>query len=527
MWRSVYFVSIFLRFIFATSDSYIHPDEHFQSLQILTNKVFNFSTNLPWEFTLDQPARSFGPLYLIYGPTLYLIKWLGLELTPLQIWYLVRLQNTILGWLITDACIYKLMPTKPERIKAVLFILTSYITLTYQSHLFSNSVETILLLMCVTLIDDLRYCTNHKLESKLNLFYLGIISSIGIFNRVTFPAFLVLPSWFIVKYLWIHKAQALILIFGFMIPTIAFILVDTAEFSDSIAPLGYVITPLNNLLYNSNFENLSKHGIHPRYTHILINLPQIVGPSGLLFLVFYKLRDSYWKTVPFLTCVSGLLVLSLVPHQELRFLVPLLPLLCCSFDLRKYKKLDLDKSVADKSLKETEKSLLVRKDKSSIVNVLMFGWYLFNILMAILMGIYHQGGVIPVLDHLHTTKEDDFIQVWWRTYSPPNWMLGEINTTVVTLNDENFNYNVSGLKGNYIFDTMGSDLDKVKKLLSDLEEQRSQKISLITPVSSYNIHFKETKFQNVFNYTHHLDMDHLNFSSWDTIRPGLGVYEII
>ena len=39
----------------------------------------------------------------------------------------------------------------------------------------------------------------------------------------------------------------------------------------------YIITPLNNLLYNSSYDNLAQHGIHPYYTHILINLPQILG----------------------------------------------------------------------------------------------------------------------------------------------------------------------------------------------------------------------------------------------------------
>lgn len=39
-----------------------------------------------------------------------------------------------------------------------------------------------------------------------------------------------------------------------------------------------VITPLNNLLYNMNTENLSLHGIHPRYTHFAINMPLLYGP---------------------------------------------------------------------------------------------------------------------------------------------------------------------------------------------------------------------------------------------------------
>lgn len=37
-------------------------------------------------------------------------------------------------------------------------------------------------------------------------------------------------------------------------------------------------------MYNANPDNLKLHGLHPLYTHVLVNLPQILGP-GLLFIV--------------------------------------------------------------------------------------------------------------------------------------------------------------------------------------------------------------------------------------------------
>lgn len=47
-----------------------------------------------------------------------------------------------------------------------------------------------------------------------------------------------------------------------------------------------VITPLNNLLYNLNVDNLAQHGLHPRYTHFVINLPLLFGPLALFALLY-------------------------------------------------------------------------------------------------------------------------------------------------------------------------------------------------------------------------------------------------
>ncbi|KAK6464479.1 GPI mannosyltransferase 4 [Scheffersomyces coipomensis] len=537
-WRALFFISIGLRFFFALSNSYIHPDEHFQSLEVLTNKILGFSTTIPWEFTSDSPARSLGPLYLFYGPLLYFIKLTSLQFTPLQIWYLIRLQNVIIGWLITDFCLHRLLPTKPERVKAIFFTSTSYITLVYQSHLFSNSLETYLLLISILIIDNLRSTIESNPQSdqekaenakiKVNqLFWLGVIISIGIFNRVTFPAFLILPSLFILQYIWIHKLSIIILAIGFIIPTILFIIIDTLSFNTSLEitdltsldPSQYVITPINNLLYNANYDNLSQHGIHPLYNHIIINLPQILGPSGLLFLFFNR---QYWKTTPFLSIISGIITLSLIPHQELRFLIPIIPLACSCFNLYAFSN--------ETTTKPNWKSSL-----------LINSWYLFNIIMAIIMGVYHQGGIVPALDYFHTssiatpsTVNDQYIQIWWRTYSPPTWFLGDTNEDLqtITLNDENFKqgYNLDENKSKVVFDTMGIEYEYLLELINQLKSNDIPKsIYLITPTATFNYKHlsSDNEYKLVWDYHYHLDMDHLDFNDLNSLVPGLGIYELV
>ncbi|KAI5954027.1 SMP3 [Candida margitis] len=261
-WRNIYVLTIPLRIVFTLSNSYIHPDEHFQSLEVLANKILGVETNIPWEFSSTAPARSYGPLYLIYSPVLYLIKVLNLSLSPIQIWYILRLQNCLISWLVTDFCLYWMLPIKHERIKAIFFTSTSFVTLVFQNHLFSNSVETVLLISTIYIIDDLRYIEEnrdlHDVNKITSIFSLGVLVSIGIFNRITFPAFLILPGWFVLKYFTSHALSLIPLIFGFILPSMVFVLFDTQMYQSQ----QFVITPLNNLLYNVNVDNLELHGTH-------------------------------------------------------------------------------------------------------------------------------------------------------------------------------------------------------------------------------------------------------------------------
>lgn len=49
MWRRTYLVLLLIRVYFALSPSYIHPDEHFQGLEVFAGKRFVYET---WVATL-------------------------------------------------------------------------------------------------------------------------------------------------------------------------------------------------------------------------------------------------------------------------------------------------------------------------------------------------------------------------------------------------------------------------------------------------------------------------------------------
>lgn len=57
----------------------------------------------------------------------------------------------------------------------------------------------------------------------------------------------------------------------------------------------FVLTPLNNLLYNMDVDNLKQHGLHPRYLHLLVNTPMLYGPLaiGALSAVYGKFLEDH------------------------------------------------------------------------------------------------------------------------------------------------------------------------------------------------------------------------------------------
>lgn len=109
-----------------------------------------------------------------------------------------------------DWAIYELVPSPRHRRAAVVLVASSYVTWTYQTHTFSNSLETLLVAWGLVLI---RRIVENKVSSALrgwgkrklteilqkhsSFFACAVLSFIavaGIFNRITFPAFLLFPG---------------------------------------------------------------------------------------------------------------------------------------------------------------------------------------------------------------------------------------------------------------------------------------------------------------------------------------------
>lgn len=161
--------------------SYIQPDEFFQFTEPIAGDVLGVKTYLPWEFTSSTPIRSiFFPLLIAGSSFKFLekMKAFGAIISPWHALVLPRLAFTILSFS-CDASIWlicKKRSSSSNLIKNMAAFASSYIALTYVTHTFTNSIETMLfgLLLCLA--------TNES-KSTFHELLMGILLSLGFFNR--------------------------------------------------------------------------------------------------------------------------------------------------------------------------------------------------------------------------------------------------------------------------------------------------------------------------------------------------------
>ncbi|KAL5379363.1 hypothetical protein PMIN06_011412 [Paraphaeosphaeria minitans] len=499
MWRRTYFLLILVRIYFALSPSYLHPDENFQGPEVVAGRVFSYPVHETWEFTSTHPIRSTFPLWLAYGWPMYILRWLweGFgygEVSPSVVYWTLRVLMLSLSVVLEDWAIQELVQSHRARRVALLLIASSYVTWTFQTHTFSNSLETLVVSWSLVLIQ--RIVEDKKRSGILASSMLGFFVVAGTFNRITFPAFLVVPSFSLLPHFW-RKPFSLVFIILFAILT-AFlaISVDTAfytpgDFTFAQALNKPIITPLNNYLYNSDSTNLARHGLHPRYQHFFINLPQLLGPAtALLFL----LRRSQ-VTMTLVSALSGITLLSVFPHQEARFLLPAVPLILASV-----------------SLPRVQRKFWIS------------AWILFNAVLGVLMGVYHQGGIVPVQMHIAKTNETVSHAFWWKTYSPPLWLLNGKNEELKTID-------LMGMSGDKMLEQVGAVLPTCRTRKHPKLGDRSA-VYLVAPQSAYFLHpyhdsakHEDISLVEVWNFRRHLNLDDMDIPGdgfWKTMGRVVG-----
>lgn len=475
--------SVFLRIFFALRLSYIHPDEHLQGPQVIAHGLFGWASQTPWEFETASPIRSFVPLWLFYGIPMSLIPE---GISPKYIIYTLRLMFALMIWIFNDMAIDRLTLTRGRPILPLMLSATSYVTWTYQSHTFSNSIETVLVLWFLVILHEFQVRRRDPFDRYFDNFLLGIIVVLGTFNRPTFIAWLAIPGLSLLQFWVQHPTSIIPFILGFALAFCIFVDIDTIVYDSKT----WVLTPLNNFLYNTNSENLSSHGTHSRWQHLLCNIPQLLGPGLLL------IRPRW--TLPMQAAVGGILLHSLVPHQEARFLIPVVPLLITAMDTSFWE---------------------ARKLKDFILTL----WVGYNLVLGILMGAFHQAGVLPAEIWLSQNAVPCQI-VWWKTYTPPLYVMG-LDESEVLYADKTQGYDamaevLSG-QGNYtrVVDLMGAPTDLVSSMLNFT----SKPAYFVAPFASQHQQF--TKGHDlVWSTFVHINLDLIDFSRPSSLQPGLGVW---
>ncbi|XP_013401272.1 GPI mannosyltransferase 4 [Lingula anatina] len=345
------------------------------------------------------------------------------------------------------------------------------------------------------------------------------ISSIivmGIFNRPSFVAFAIVPYLYWLKVrcstydfdsLWKVAGKIFSCIPGAVLTLAVFTLIDSmyygspakileclhgfvelilkggccltawrgkmAEFSSQLT-----LTPLNFFKYNSDSKNLAEHGIHPPYTHAAVNLQILFGILPILFLLDIirwvstrrpssRIKAPYCALL-YMCFLIPLALLSLVPHQEPRFLLPLIApitLICGGkiFGQDSYK-------------------------------VLKVTWVIFNILAAMLFGGLHQAGLVQCISYLqkylYSTRQDSATQhiIFYHTYMPPRHLLAIPNH-----HDNGEGHRKSKV---FVHDLAGASEEVLHSKILDIMGSMKKKCGEIYVVSPATLYFHCKKIQS-------------------------------
>lgn len=87
-----------------------------------------------------------------------LLRWLWIgnghdgEIPPIAVFWALRVLMFVTSFVLEDWAIHELISSPRHRRVAVLLVASSYVTWTYQTHTFSNSVECLVVAWCLVLI---------------------------------------------------------------------------------------------------------------------------------------------------------------------------------------------------------------------------------------------------------------------------------------------------------------------------------------------------------------------------------------
>lgn len=362
---------------------------------------------------------------------------------------------------VNDLCIYKICISHNLKhdIRLLAFA-SSGVVLTFGIRSFSNTVEMVLCSVLIYLVSESmilsntviyqkeyleeKYDESKKIGDRVKYFkmrmslpkhnytnsaFLSTVCVIGIFNRPTFVLFglPIIFHWMIrgfgsrsVTFLDFNLRMLVFILSG--LPSLfVIIVIDSLYYGYlSLAQIyimdisieNFLVTPVNFIRYNINPENTASHGEHPKWLHLLVNIPLLFNILGVIAVctfgtMFYKFCKKEFQNLPqtqsFVSLMTSavfvpVLLLSFFNHQEPRFLIPVtLPLIM----------LHAPKLITGVNVTSfmKESSWIFLKNLSNSIKFTISGrfilkvWYLVNIIFTLFFGFVHQAGVVPLADH--------------------------------------------------------------------------------------------------------------------------------
>lgn len=440
-------------FICLPLTGYIHPDEFFQSTEVMACDVFDFNVKKTWEWTSDHPGRNIVFPAIIgalpFSILKHILRYLGMELTST---WLVIIPRLAMGMVLL--LVNRLLKDYTLRLgldiaqcNLLIFIFRScHVTLVFFTKTFSNNVEALIFLLLLIKLDESR-------EKQHVNFTIGFLTILGFFIRQSMLAFAFYPiavslfNWMFLSGvcdgLKIKKILIAItsMVLGGLSAAVLCFFLDCLYFGNQIESILSAITPINLIKYNNDVDNLKLHGLHPWYLHLVVNMPLLFGPMYLLLLwkgiklvignpslraFLTSLLTPKTSTYFFSATLVPVFILSLVPHQEPRYIIPvIIPLVC-----------------------------FIAKDIGVLQNgKFYFAVFVFNIIGTSWYGFIHQGGILPSISYLSndlkSASNKTTSLIYWKTYKVPQHLF------LRNVNDDRLNFN----------DMAGTDWSFVKREL--------------------------------------------------------------
>ncbi|XP_037032885.1 GPI mannosyltransferase 4 [Bradysia coprophila] len=552
--------------VFIPQFGYIHPDEFFQSIEVMAGDEYGLEHTRTWEFNTTFPIRSIVvpyfcvkiPLNFLRFMSLYARHYLQIDLrTSYALVVFPRLIMVLISF-INDWSLYKIC--KSYGVKGemrMIALASSFVMLVFGSRTFSNTIEMGLCSVLLYIVADTMVHSNtvlfqmdflqekydaaettvgkvklYKMKSSLpahsfnKCFLISTLCVVGVFNRPTF-LFFGMP----IVFYWLMRGMGTrtISFFDFFLRMTAlvicalpslvfFIMMDSLYFgylhlSDipmlDIGMRNFVVTPLNFVRYNIDPKNTAQHGIHPKYLHALVNIPLLFNILGVVSLLsfasmVYQFCRADYKNLPRAQSIIALMtaaifvplgLLSLINHQEPRFLLPLtLPIiflhgtklqtgLCVKLQTGLCVKLQTGLYVP-----ELVKSSRILKNICSKISskkiagaTLLRYWYIINIIFTLFFGFVHQGGVFQLASDISNSvlARDSVTHVHLVTshiYNVPlSFFFIPSTKTLLTNQDTGQKYTMQ--KRFFLYEYGGMNVDDLHRKLKIILDHNEMKLS--------------------------------------------------
>uniref|UniRef100_A0A182TH70 Mannosyltransferase n=1 Tax=Anopheles melas TaxID=34690 RepID=A0A182TH70_9DIPT len=547
-----YFILSFLRIVlvFVPQLGYIHPDEFFQSVEVVAGDEYGLEVTRTWEFNTTFPIRSmaityFGlkvPFSLLRFASMYSNYYLGINLRGSYVTLVFpRLLMVALSF-VNDWSLYRICRSYGLQYQfRLLTLASSYVMLVYATHTFSNSIEMALCSLLLYTVSDCMIHSNtviyqrefleekyrkaqrtvekvrfYKLKMSLpshslnRCVLMATLCVAGVFNRPTFLLFgmPLVFHWLLrgmgTKTVSFADFNLRIMIFVLSaIPSLVlFIVIDSIYYGyltmaeierQELGINNFVVTPVNFIRYNIIAENTAQHGVHPLYTHVLVNVPLLYNVLGvlaifsLLFMI-YRFATNDYTSLPRAQSFVGLMLsaiffpiisLSLINHQEARFLIPItVPLV-----LLHAPKLQVGLSSSYPfKVPSRFKDFLYHSLLCPAVSpkYLLKIWYTANVILTLFYGFLHQGGVYQLAEYFSRqvdvrSSNVHIHLVTSHIYSVPQCFVGLPSTETLLVNPDN-GQKYRRTKQFFLYEYGSLELEQLYrklKLLVDVCEMRS------------------------------------------------------